>query len=72
MILAYLLSAVVGVVIFFVASKLSLPMRLGLSIGIFVLLAVIVTVIIIRVGDRASPDAVTIDPKRLQEHGEDK
>jgi len=71
MILAYLLSAVVGVVIFLSASRLSLPMRLGLSIGSFVALVLLVTIILIRIGDRAPPDAVTIDSKQLQDESKD-
>ena len=72
MIAAYSLSAVLGVVVFFIASKLSLPMRLGLSIGLFLVLAVAATVVIIHIGDRAPPDTVTVDSKQLQDGGKSK
>ncbi|MGE0113541.1 MAG: hypothetical protein AB7T07_01445 [Steroidobacteraceae bacterium] len=72
MIVAYFISAAIGVGMFFIASKLSLPMRLGLSIGTFLVLMLAVTIIINRVGDRAPPDAVTIDPKQLQDGGNSK
>lgn len=69
MIVAYLISAALGVAVFLIASKLSMPMRLVLSIGVFLVLAIAVTIIITRVGDPASPEAVTIDPKQLQDGG---
>jgi hypothetical protein len=69
MMLIYLLCAVCGVVVFVVASKASLPLRWGLSIGAFVLLAAAATAIRSRIGDRAAPDAVTVDQKQLQGDG---
>ena len=69
---AYLLSAVLGIVVFFIASKISLPLRLGLSLGTFLVLAVIAMIVISRIGDRAPPDAVTVDLKQLQDGGKDK
>jgi hypothetical protein len=68
-ILVYLLCVVCGVVVFIVAAKASLPLRLGLSVGTFLLLAAAATAIRSRMGDRAAPDAVTVDQKQLQGDG---
>jgi hypothetical protein len=69
MMLVYLLCAVCGVLVFVVAFKASLPLRLGLSIGTVVFLAAAATAIRSRIGDRAPPDAVTVDQKQLQGDG---
>lgn len=69
MILAYFISLALGVAVFFIAGNLSMPIRLGLSLGIFLVLIVAITVALMRVGDRAPTDAITIDPKQLQQDG---
>lgn len=71
MILTYIMSAVVGAIVFFLSSKMSLTMRLMLSIGSFLVLVLVATIILVRVGDRASPGAISIDPKQLQEGNKD-
>ncbi|WP_296892588.1 hypothetical protein [Thiobacillus sp.] len=67
MMLAYLISLALGIAVFFIAGNLSMPVRLGLSLGIFLVLVVAITVVLTRVGDRAPADAITIDPKQLQQ-----
>lgn len=67
MILAYLISLVLGITVFFIAENLSIPIRLGLSLGIFLMLVVAITIVLTRVGDRAPADAITIDPTQLQQ-----
>lgn len=68
MISAYLVSLAIGAAVFFFAGKLAMPLRLGLSIGVFLVLAVVVTVVLKNVGDPAAADAITVDPKHLQQH----
>ncbi len=65
MMISYLMSAAAGVIVFFLAFKLAAPIRVGLSVGIFLILAVLITILSSRVGDPAPPDAVTIYPKTV-------
>lgn len=65
-ILVYLLCGICGVVVFLVAAKVGLAVRIASAIGTFLVLAAIATVIRVHVGDRPASDAVTVDQKQLQ------
>jgi hypothetical protein len=57
------------VIVFAVAAKASLLLRVGLAAGTFLVLAVAATVIRTQIGDRAPPNAVTVDQKQIQSDG---
>ena len=66
MILVYLLCGLCGVVVFLVAAKVGLVVRVASAVGTFLVLAVIATAIRVHIGDRPASDAVTVDQKQLQ------
>jgi hypothetical protein len=65
-ILVYLLCGICGVVIFLVAAKLGLAIRIASAIGTVLVLAAVATAIRVHIGDRPAADAVTVDQKQLQ------
>lgn len=69
MILAYLLSALIGIVVYVSCGRLSLYYRLGISIGAFLILAILLTFLLGRVKDYGSHDAIVIEPDKEQQGG---
>jgi membrane protein implicated in regulation of membrane protease activity len=67
-IFAYLVSLAIAAAVFLLSGKLTMPLRLGLSLVVFLVLAVAVTVVLKNIGDPAADDAITVDPKQLQQH----
>jgi hypothetical protein len=67
MTLAYVLSFVLAAAVFLVTAKCRKPIRLGWSIGTFVVLAAILTLAILRIGDKPAAGAVTVTPEQLKQ-----
>lgn len=72
MIMVYILCAVLGCIFFLSASKITLVIRVMLSIGIFLMLSIIATIVIVRVGDRPPTNSVTVDPGPTPNNNSDK
>lgn len=66
MIIAYLVFFAVGAVIFFLMEKFSLPIRIAVSLGVFLIPAIVLTAWVVRTGDKPPPDAVTVVPKHSE------
>ncbi len=64
MILAYLISLMLGAAVFFMTAKLSMPTRLGLSVGVFLVLAIAITVVLTRVSDHPPVESHIVDHKQ--------
>jgi hypothetical protein len=63
MVFAYIGFFVLGVIVFFLMAKFGLPMRVAIALAVFVIPSVVLTVWVVRVGDKPPPDAITIVPK---------
>jgi len=63
MIIAYLVFLALGVVIFFLMAKFGLPIRFAVALAVFLVPSIILTMWVIRTGDKPPPDAVTVVPK---------
>ena len=63
MIVAYFVFFIVAVVAFLLMAQFSLPMRIAAAFIIFMIPSIALTVWVVRVGDKAPPDAVTIVPE---------
>jgi hypothetical protein len=63
MILLYIFFFVAGVVTFLVTSKLGLPLRVGVALAIFFVPSILVTLWLLKVGDKPPPDARIINPQ---------
>ena len=74
MILVYLLAFVAALIVFALTYQLGILARVLIALLVFAIPAALVTVWIIRVGDKAPPDAVTVSPKgeKLPPSGEQK
>jgi len=66
MILSYLLFLFIGIAIFLIANKKSLIVRIALSLGVFITLSVIWTIIVISIGDKPPHDAYTVYPSKTE------
>jgi len=66
MIFLYVLFFIVGVMSFFVTERLSLSLRLVIALVVFVVPSIAITFWILRVGDTAPPDAVTVLPNNTE------
>jgi len=64
MIQLYFLILLISVVTFLGTRKLSLKMRVVISLSIFLILSIVVSIWIITVGDKPLPGAVTVYPKQ--------
>ena len=62
MILAYLMAALAGVAVYLLTFRLHAGYRVMLTLLVFAVPSVIITVWVMAVGDRAPPDAVTVTP----------
>ena len=65
MTLIYLLAAILALAVYALTSKLGIITRVVIALLIFLIPAVLATVWIFMIGDKASPDAVTV-----QQNGE--
>ena len=54
---------VVAAVVFFFTARWALPFRLAIAIAIWLIPTAILTVWVVRTGDKPAPDAITIVPK---------
>lgn len=63
MIFGYVVFVVLGVVAFFLAVKLALPWRIAIALAVFIVPSILLTVWVVRTGDKPAPDAITIVPK---------
>mgnify|MGYP001612831995 CR=1 FL=1 len=63
MIIAYITFVVLGVVAFFLMAKFGLPIRIAVTLAVFLIPSVSLTVWVVRVGDKPPPDAITVVPK---------
>ncbi len=67
-VLIYVFAALCVVFVFKFAKKYSMPIRIGLSIAVFVLIPIFINILVLGViGDRAPPDAITIDQNDLKQ-----
>lgn len=71
MILLYILFLIAGVVTFFITAKLSIIFRLGIAVVVFVVPSIVMTYWILKVGDKAPPDAITIYPNHMGKNTKD-
>ena len=71
MILLYILFFVCGVIAFFVMSRLGIYMRVSIALAIFVIPSLVATLWIIKIGDKAPPDAITIYPDAKEHNVQD-
>lgn len=62
MILAYITCMGIGLASLFFTTKLSILTRCGIAIAIAVILAIVVTFLLNKIGDRAPADAITVVP----------
>lgn len=63
MVFAYIGFFVLGVIVFFLMGKFGLPIRVAIALAVFVIPSIVLTIWISRVGDKPSPDAITIVPR---------
>jgi hypothetical protein len=70
MIVSYIVFFALGVVVFFLMAKFGLPIRLAVALAVFLIPSVVLTVWVVRAGDKPPPDAVTIVPKHSESSGE--
>jgi len=71
MILFYLLFLFISAIIFILSRKLSLLLRLCMSVAIFVGLSLIATFLLLKNIDTPPPDAVTVYPREAIETPKD-
>lgn len=64
MIFLYLAFFALGVGVFFLTLKLGLSMRFAVAFAAFIIPSIIVTLWVIRTGDKPAPDAITVFPKQ--------
>lgn len=62
MIIAYFVFLILGVVVFFLTTKFGLPVRVAIALTVFLIPSIVLTVWVVRVGDKPPPDAITIVP----------
>lgn len=63
MIVGYLIFFVLGVVTFILTAKFALPIRIAIALAVFLIPALVLTVWVVRTGDKPPHDAITIVPK---------
>ncbi len=64
MIKLYILFLIIGIAVFMLTRKLSLPIRITIASGIFLIFSLIAMLWILKVGDKPLPGAVTIYPEK--------
>lgn len=63
MIFGYVVFLALGVAAFFLAVKLALPWRIAIALAVFIVPSILLTIWVVRTGDKPAPDAITIVPK---------
>jgi len=63
MIFAYIVCLSIGLASLFLTTKLSFLARFGVAVAIAVVLAIGVTLLLKKIGDRAPADAITVVPE---------
>jgi membrane-bound acyltransferase YfiQ involved in biofilm formation len=64
MIFAYLLSAIIALVVYAFTPKLGINIRVMLALLIFAIIATSVTMVVVKIGDKAAPGSVIIYPEK--------
>jgi cytochrome bd-type quinol oxidase subunit 1 len=65
MISAYFLSAIIALLFYAFSSKLGINARVILALLIFAILAILVTILVIKIGDEAAPGSLTVYPEKV-------
>lgn len=63
MIIGYLVCFALGNVAYFLMAKFDLPIRITVALAVFLILSVVLTVWVVRIGDKPPPDAITVVPE---------
>ena len=66
MISLYIIFFIIGIAVFLLMKKYSLSIRLAIAIGVFLILCLIATLWIVKVGDKPLPGAVTVYPEKVK------
>jgi biotin transporter BioY len=69
MIIGYIIFFALGVVVFFLMAKFSLPIRSMIALAVFLIPSIVLTVWVVRTGDKPQPGAVTVLPEHLKNSG---
>ena len=64
MIFLYIFFLLLSIIVFLLTKKLTLASRIVLALCIFIILTVGATLLILKIGDKAPPDAITVYPKK--------
>lgn len=64
MIIGYITFLVLGVVTFLLMAKFGLLIRITVALAVFLIPSIVLTVWIVRTGDKPPPDAITIVPEQ--------
>lgn len=67
MIIGYLAFFALGIVAFFLMAKFGLPIRMAVGLAVFLIPSIVLTVWVVRIGDKPPPDAITIVPEQNRE-----
>jgi hypothetical protein len=62
----------VALAFYFLATKWPLTIRLAIAITIWLLPTAILTAWVVRTGDKAAPDAITVNPQSLEHSSDNK
>lgn len=60
MILVYLLAAVAALIVYAFTSRLDMSIRVVIALLVFAIPVVSITLLVVKTGDKAPPDAVTV------------
>ena len=63
MIAAYIAFLVLGVIAFALSAKLAFVLRIVIALVVFIVPSIILTIWVVKVGDRPMPDAITVVPE---------
>lgn len=69
MIIAHIVFFAIGIAAFFLMAKFGMPIRLVAALALFLIPSIDLTLWVVRIGDNAAPDAVTIVPKHSETPG---
>lgn len=65
MIAIYFIAAIISVLVFILTMNLVFIVRILLSVGVFVVLVCVVTIWLMKIGDRPLPDSTTVSPEDI-------
>jgi len=66
MISLYIIFFIVGIAVFLFMKQYSFSIRLAVAIGVFLILHLIATLWIVKIGDKPLPGAVTVYPEKVK------